>query len=143
VRVLAIFLLTVTAGCAQSDQSQVETVLKQLERAEQTGDFNTWVSLWTREKAAEAEGSRRYATPRPEVHYRPMKSFAYGDEAVILVQAASDSFAVMTFRREGGQWKIQDQLWRDTAPDPTRSTRWHRPVLARLRARDRHGTRSH
>jgi hypothetical protein len=47
-----------------------------------------------------------------------MKSFVHGEEAVLLVERAPNSFASMTFRREGGQWKIQDQLWRDTAPDP-------------------------
>ncbi len=121
VRVLAILLLALTASCAQSDQGQVEAVLKQLEHAEQTGDFNTWASLWTREKSAESAGfekMRPYVKPRPEVHYRAMKSFARGDEAVLLVQAASDSFVTMTLRREGGQWKIQDQLFRNTAPDP-------------------------
>jgi hypothetical protein len=118
VRVLTIFLLTLTAGFAQSDQSQVEAVLKQLERAEQTGDFNTWVGLWTHEKSAEAEKLRPYARARPEVRYRAMKSYVHGDEGVLLVQRASDSFVTMTLRREGGQWKIQDQLWKDRAPDP-------------------------
>jgi hypothetical protein len=118
-RVFAILLLTLSIGCAQSDQSQVEAVLKQLERAEQTGDFNTWVGLWTREKSAEAEGMRRYARPRPAVRYRAIKSFVHGDEAVLLVQSAVDSFVTMTLRKEDGQWKIQDQLWRNTAPDPS------------------------
>lgn len=117
-RVLAILLLTLTAGFAQSDQSKVEAVLKQMERAEQTGDFNTLVGLWTREKSADFEKMRPYVRARPEVHYRTMKSFARGDEAVLLVEGASNSFASMTFRREGGQWKLQNQLWRDTAPDP-------------------------
>jgi hypothetical protein len=45
VRVLAILLLTLTACWAQSDQSKVEAVLKQMERAEQTGDFKTWAGL--------------------------------------------------------------------------------------------------
>ena len=66
-RVVAILLLTLATGCAQSDQSQVEAVLKQLEHAEQTGDFNTWASLWTHEKSVDAEKMRPYARPRPEV----------------------------------------------------------------------------
>jgi len=41
VRVLAILLLTLTTCRAQSDQIKVEAVLKQMERAERTGDFNT------------------------------------------------------------------------------------------------------
>jgi hypothetical protein len=117
-RVLTIFLLTLTACRAQSDQSKVEAVLKQLEHAEQTGDFNTWVGLWTREKSAEAENIRSIARARPEVQYRAMKTYVHGDEAVLLIQASSDSFATMTLRREAGQWKIQDQVWRNTAPNP-------------------------
>lgn len=30
---------------------------------------------------------------------------------------ASFSFITMTLGREGGQWKVQDQVWRDTEPD--------------------------
>jgi hypothetical protein len=117
-RVLAILLLALSVGFAQSDQSKVEAVLKQLERAEQTGDFNTWSGLWTREKSGDIEKMRAYARARPEVQYRATKSFVQGDEAVLLVEATPNSFATMTLRREGGEWKIQDQLWRDTAPDP-------------------------
>jgi hypothetical protein len=116
VRVLAILLLTLTICWAQSDQSKVEAVLQQMERAEQTGDFNTWAGLWTREKSGGFEQLRPYVKARPEVQYRATKTYVRGDEAVLLVQAASN-FATMTLRREDGQWKIQDQLWRDTAPD--------------------------
>jgi hypothetical protein len=117
VRIVAILLLTLTAGCAQSDQSSVEAVLERMERAEQTGDFNAWAGLWTREKSGEVEKLRPYARARPEVHYRAIKSFVHGDEGVLLVEGAAGSFVTMTLRREGGQWKIQDQMWRDTAPD--------------------------
>lgn len=116
-RVLTILLLTLTACWAQSDQSKVEDVLKRMERAEQTGDFNTWVGLWTREKSAELEKMRPYVRARPDVQYRATTTFVHGDEAVLLVQGASD-FATMMLRREGGQWKMQNQLWRNTAPDP-------------------------
>lgn len=113
----AILLLTLTACWAQSDQSKVEAVLTQMERAEQTGDFNAWAALWTREKSGDVEKMRPYVRARPEVHYRATKSFVHGDEAVLLVQGASN-FVTMTLRREGGQWKIQDQMWRNTAADP-------------------------
>jgi hypothetical protein len=115
-RFLAILLLTLTT-CGGSDQSKVEAVLKQMERAEQTGDFNAFVGLWTREKSGEIEKMRPYARARAEVQYRPTKTLVQGDEAVLLVQAASDSFLTMRLRKEGGQWKIQDQAWKDTAPD--------------------------
>ncbi len=117
-RIVPIVLLTLSACRAQSDQSKVEAVLKQMERAEQTGDFNAYQSLWTREKAAELEGMRAYARARPEVRYRVIKTFVRGDQAVLLAEGASNSFPVMTLRKEGGEWRIQDQVWRNTAPEP-------------------------
>jgi hypothetical protein len=116
-RVLTLLLLTMTACLAQSEQSKVAAVIQQLERAEQTGDFNTWVSLWTSEKSASAETLRPYAKARPDVQYRPTKIYVDGDRAVVLLKATTEPFANTMLRRESGQWKIQDQLWRDTAPD--------------------------
>ena len=97
----------------------MEAVLQQMERAEQTGDFNTWVGLWTREKSGDYEKMRPYAKARPEVRYRAMKSFVRGDDAVLFVQSGPEAFVTMMLRREGGQWKIQDEMFRDTAPDPS------------------------
>jgi hypothetical protein len=120
VRALSILLLTLSACSGQSEQSKVEAVLKQLERAEQTGDFNTWASLWTREareRSGEFEKMRPHVRARPEVQYRALKTYLRGDQAVLLVQAASDNFVTMTLRREDGHWKINDQAWRNTAPN--------------------------
>ncbi len=119
VTVLAILLLTLTSCRAQSDQSKVEAVLKQMERAEQTGDFNTWVGLWMREKAGALEKLRSSAKASPDMHYRATTIFVQRDKAVLLIQGPSNSFTTMTLRREGGQWKIEDQVWRETAPDPS------------------------
>jgi hypothetical protein len=120
VRVLSILLLTLSSCSGQSEQSKVEAVLKQLERAEQTGDFNTWASLWTREareRSGDFEKLRPHVRARPEVQYRALKTYLRGDQAVLLVQAASDNFVSMTLRREDGHWKIDDQAWRNTAPN--------------------------
>jgi hypothetical protein len=118
-RVVVILLLALTACSAQSDENKVEEVLKKRERAEQTGDFNAWVSLWTREKSGEFEPMRPYAKAQPEVHYRAMKSLVRGDKAVLLVQGGpSNAFVTMMLQREGSEWKIQDEAFRDTAPNP-------------------------
>jgi hypothetical protein len=117
-RLLAILVLSLTAGWAQSDQSRVEALLQQMERAEQTGDFNALSSLWTREKSREFEKMRPYVRPRPDARYHATKIVVHGDDAALLVQGASNSFLTMTLRREDGQWRIQDQLFRDTAADP-------------------------
>lgn len=117
-RILAILVLALTACRAQSDQNRVEALLKQLERAEQTGDFNAYTGLWTREKAAELEGMRKYATARPEVQYRAIKSYVRGDEAVLLVEGGANGFATMMLHKEGSEWKIRDEVFRNTAPNP-------------------------
>ena len=116
-RVLPILALTAVSW-AQSDQSQVESVLKNLERAEQTGDFNAWVGLWTREKSVDFEKMRPYAKARPEIRYRAIKTRIRADEAVLLVEGPSKSFVTMKLRREDSQWKIEDETFRDTAPAP-------------------------
>jgi hypothetical protein len=117
-KALAIFLLTFAACRAQSARSEVEAVLQRMEHAEQTGDFNTWQGLWTPAKAAELEGLRRYAQARPEVRYRALTTYVQGDRAVLLVEGTSQ-FVTVTLAKESGQWKIQDEVWRDTAPAPT------------------------
>ena len=116
-RLLAIVLLTLAACRAQSDPSQVQAVLQQMERAEQTGDFNAWLGLWTPARAAELERLRPYAVARPEVRYRATATFVQGERAVLLVQGDSN-FLTLRLRRESGQWRIEDEAWRDTAPNP-------------------------
>lgn len=117
-RVLPILLLALTTCQAQSDQSKVDAVLKQMEHALQTGDFSEFSSVWTPAKSAELEKLRPYVRPRPDTHYRALKTYVRGDEAVLQVQAAADNFFNMTLRKEGGQWKVQEQFFRNTAPDP-------------------------
>src|SRR5579871_1611661 len=116
-RILLILLLTL-ACCAQSNQGQVEAVLKNLERAEQTGNFDAWIGLWTREKSAELEKMRSYARARPDAQYRALKALVRGDEAVLLAQGVSNSFIVFKLRKQGADWKLQEEAFRDTAPNP-------------------------
>jgi len=61
---------------------------------------------------------RPNAHARPDVHYRATKSLVQGDEGVLLVQGAPGSFATLILRREDGQWKIRDAMWRNTPADP-------------------------
>jgi hypothetical protein len=76
------------------------------------------VALWTPEKARQLENMRPYVKPRPEVHYRVIKSLVRGDQAVLLVAGGPNSFMTMMLRQQNGQWKIQDAAFRDTAPNP-------------------------
>ena len=90
-------------------------VYRQMEKAEQSGDANTWVGLWSRESASNAEKMRPYLRPRPDAHYTSSKIFVQGDEAVLLGQYAKDQFLNMRLVKEDGRWKIKDQVFSDKA----------------------------
>jgi hypothetical protein len=112
-------LLICTLGCrAQRPEDQLLAVYKQMEKAEQTGDANTWVGLWSRESASNAEGMRPYIRPRPEAHYTASKIFVQGDDAVLLGQSGENNFLNMRFVKEDGRWKIKDQVRGNTAFHP-------------------------
>jgi hypothetical protein len=86
-----------------------------MEKAEQSGDANAWVGLWSRESAANAEKMRPYLRPRPDAHYTSSRTFVQGDEAVLLGQIGKDQFVSMRFVKEDGRWKIKDQVFSDKA----------------------------
>jgi hypothetical protein len=116
--VLLCFLIC-TIGCrAQRPEDQVLAVYRQIERAEQSGDANTWIGLWSRESASNAEKMRAYVRPRPNVHYTCSKVFVQGDQAVLLGQYDKDQFVSMRFVREDGRWKIRDQVFNNAAYHP-------------------------
>jgi hypothetical protein len=85
-----------------------------MEKAEQSGDANAWVGLWSRESASNAEKLRPYVRARPEVHYALSKAFVQGDEAALLGQR-ENQFLSMRFVKEDGSWKIKDQVFSDKA----------------------------
>ncbi len=105
-----------TIGCrAQRPEDQVLAVYKQMEQAEQSGDANTWIGLWSRESASDAEKMRSYLRPRPDVHYKSSRAFVQGDDAALLGQSGEGQFLSMRFVREDGRWKIKDQVFSDKA----------------------------
>ena len=118
-RPLAVFLLCAIAGRAQPE-AQVQAVYKQMEHAEQTGDADTWISLWSRASASDAKKMRPLIRPRPDAHYMSSKIFTQGDDAVLLGQFAPGQFLSMRFVREDGHWKIKDQAF-SNKPYPAES----------------------
>jgi hypothetical protein len=109
-------VLICTIGClAQSAEDQVVAVYRQMERAEQTGDANTWVGLWSREAMANAEKMRPYLRARPNAHYTSSKVFVQGDAAALLGQIDEGQFLSMRLGKEDGRWKIKDQVFSDKA----------------------------
>jgi hypothetical protein len=103
-------------GCrAQRPEDQVLAVFTQMEKAEQSGDANAWVELWSRESTPNAEKMRVYVRPQPDRHYTSSKVFVQGDEAVLLGQSGKDQFVSMRFVRQDGRWKIRDEVFSDKA----------------------------
>jgi hypothetical protein len=81
-----------------------------------SGDANnTFIGLWSREKAPEAGKMRRQLHPQPDVHYTSSKVFVQGDDAVLLGQYGKDGFLSMRFVKEDGRWKIMDFAFSDKA----------------------------
>ena len=117
-RTLVCFLIC-TIGCqAQRPEDQVLAVYRQMERAVQSGDANSWIGLWSRESASEAEKMRPLMHPRPDLHYTSSKVFVQGDEAVLLGQYGKDEFLSMRFVKEDGRWKIKGQVFSNKAYPP-------------------------
>ncbi|HUO33790.1 MAG TPA: nuclear transport factor 2 family protein [Candidatus Acidoferrum sp.] len=119
-RILLCFLICVVGCQAQRPEAEVLAVYSQLEKAVQTGDANTFVGLWSRKSASEAEkiGSQLHA--QPDVHYTSSRVFVQGDEAVLLGQYSQDGFLSVRFVKEDGRWKIKDFAFSDT-PYPAES----------------------
>jgi hypothetical protein len=86
-----------------------------MEKAEQNGDANAWIGLWSRETVSNAEKMRPYIRPRPNVHYKSSTTYVQGDEAVLLGQSSEGPFLGMRFVQEDGRWKIKDQVWNNKA----------------------------
>jgi hypothetical protein len=115
-RTLLCFLIC-TIGCsAQRPEDQVLAVYGQLEKAVQSGDANnTFIGLWSRESASEAEKMRLQLHPQPDVHYTSSRVLVQGDEAALLGQIGKDQFLSMRFVKEDGRWKIKDFASSDKA----------------------------
>ncbi len=113
---ILVCLLICTIGClAQRPEDQVLAVYRQMENAEQSGDANAWVGLWSRESAANAEKMRPYLRARPDAHYTSSRTFVQGDEAALLGQIGKDQFLSMRLVKEDGRWKIRDQAFSEQA----------------------------
>ncbi len=115
---LVCFLICAIPCLARGSEDDVLAVYKQMEKAEQSGDADAWIGLWSRASAANAEKIRPYVSPRPDVHYTASTTFVEGDEAALLGQSSLGQFLRMRFVKEDGSWKIKDQLWSETAFHP-------------------------
>ena len=100
---------------AQRPEDQVLAVYSEMEKAEQSGDANAWIGLWSRESAPEAEKMRSLMHAQPDVHYTSSRVFVQGEEAALLGQYARGGFLAMRFVREDGRWKIRDRVSSDRA----------------------------
>jgi len=107
-------ICTIVCG-ARRPEDQVLDVYRQMEKAEQRGDANALLGLWSSESATEAEKMRSLVQPRPDLHYIATNVFVQGDEAALLGEYGKEQFLCMRFVKEEGRWKIKDQMLSDKA----------------------------
>lgn len=113
---ILICLLICTIGCrAQRPEDDVLAVFKQMEKAEQSGDANALIGLWSRETVANIEKMRAYIRPNPSARYTASKIYVQGDQAALVGQTGQAQFLSMTLVKEDGRWKVKDQVWSDKA----------------------------
>jgi len=115
VRTLVCFLICVIGCQAQRPEDHVLAVYRQLEKAVQSGDANTFIGLWSRESASEAGKMGSQLHPQHDVYYTSSGVFVQGDQAALLGQYGKDEFLSMRFVKEDGRWKIKDQVFSDKA----------------------------
>ena len=117
-RILISILISAAACLAQRPEDEVTAVLKQMERAEQSGDADALAKLFARDSSIDIEKMRPYIRPRPEARYTPTRVYTQNDLAAILARAGADNFVAMKLVKENGAWKIKDQSWSNVALQP-------------------------
>src|SRR5271155_4331411 len=119
-------VLSLLPGCrAQSPDTAVLELVKQMERAMQSGDRQAWAALHdapTREKLA---GGRDFPMrPRPTARVQATKILVQGDKAAVIVATSdpgnpqTNGHLSLRLGREGSAWKIAEEMGNDPAPDP-------------------------
>lgn len=80
-----LILAIASAVCrAQPPEDAVLSVYRQMERAEQTGDAETWFRLWSaRSDTAAHPEMKSMVHARPSVHYGVSKVIVDGDRAAL------------------------------------------------------------
>jgi hypothetical protein len=107
---------------AQRPEDAVLSVYRQMEKAEQSGNGDAWVALWSPKSEAivnpeKVNEFKSMIRPRPSVHYTATKILVEGERAA-LVGTMDDQYLSMRFALENGTWKIHDQTWSNVPIDP-------------------------
>jgi hypothetical protein len=106
-RTLLCFLICAIGCRAQRPEDQILAIYRQMEKAEQSGDADAFVGLWSRESASNAEKMRSYLRPRPDAHYPSSRAFVQGDEAALLGQIGKRPIPEHAFGQ--GKRALEDQ----------------------------------
>src|ERR1700737_4796427 len=90
------FMLARAPACkSKNADAAVLAVLKQMEKAEQTGDSRAWVELWDQATRAKLQKEREQGRdfpmrPQPALRYLATKTLVHGEKAA-MIAAMSDS----------------------------------------------------
>src|SRR5579872_952109 len=114
-----ILALCAVAVQAQRPEDAVVAALRQLEKAEQTGDADTWMALQSSRSGviAHPEAKSIMSRPNPSAHYGVTRVLVDGDRAA-LIGTMRDQFLSVRFVLENAQWKILDTTFSNVPIDP-------------------------
>jgi hypothetical protein len=117
-----------TAAQVQGPEDAVLAVYRQMEKAEQTGNADAWIALWSSKSDVHANAAvlKGMVRARPSVRYQATKVVVERDAAGLIGQfgyqsagQGADQYFSMRFIRESDGWKILDQSFSNVAIDPT------------------------
>jgi hypothetical protein len=116
-----------TTAQLQRPEDAVLAVYRQMEKAEQTGNADAWIALWSSKSDVHANAAalKGMVRARPLVRYQAAKIVVQGDAAGLIGQftdpgavQGADQYFSMRFIRESDGWKIRDQSFSNVAIDP-------------------------
>ena len=125
---LVTLLILLPACKAQGPDAAVLELVKQMERALQTGDSQAWGALFDAATRAKTPGGDLPRRPRPTARVQATKILVQGDKAAVIVVTSdvtsdranpqTNGYLSLRLVREGSAWKIAEEMGNNPAPDP-------------------------
>ena len=115
---IALIAVCASVCSAQPAEAGVLSVYRQMEKAEQTGNGEAWMALFSSKSDTAAHPEmKNYIRARSSIRYTSTKILVDGDRAA-LIGTMNDQFLSVTFVRENGVWKIVEPVFSNVAIDP-------------------------
>lgn len=116
------------ADSPQQSEDAVRAAFTLFEKAVHEGDAALWFSLQSGKALAQIDDAqkdsfRKFFHASPEIHYVPLAVRANASHGIVSCRIDRSSpttpgYEIMKFVQENGAWKIDEESFSDSAPDP-------------------------